>query len=157
MDLNKRYEEVVEFNALIGNLTLVTEENLRSQARVVKEEALELFDAIQNKEPDENRLKELCDLLVVSFGMLSQFKVLGYDVDSAFKLVNENNMTKFCNSPTDATYTAICYNATEGNAAYTKKLADDKWGVFSIHGKLLKPIGYEKVSKEALKEFCPII
>ncbi len=155
MDLNARFVEVVEFNTMAGFLTDVSSESLLAQARNVKEEANELFDAINNNDPPENVLKEMCDTLVTSFGMLAALTKKGFDTDKAFKLVNENNMSKFCDTPMNAYYTSAGYNATEGVNTAVKPLVGGLYGVFDENGKLRKPIGYEPVDKKELCKCCP--
>ncbi len=70
---------------------------------LIKEEATELFEEIQNaileikssssvcKKTQENMMKELADLLFVSFGFAVSF---GFPIDEIFKRVYESNMSK---------------------------------------------------------------
>jgi hypothetical protein len=125
---------------------------LLSQAKIVLEEAKELRHAVEH-EGEDQILKECCDLLVTSFGMLARMTVRGYDVLGAMNdVVNPNNMEKFCLSNTEAQYTAMGYNATEGCGAEVRRLDEYHWGVFNASGKLLKPIGYNKVTLDQQKE-----
>ena len=57
---------------------------------LINEEILELFEAI-NKEPAENILKELVDVVVVCVGMADTY---GWDFDTAFARVHASNMSK---------------------------------------------------------------
>lgn len=137
---------VVEFNTLCGNLDAVTEENLLAQARVVQEEAVELFDAVHLKEGNTQILKECVDALVVIHGFAAMLQRAGFDVEGAWKAVNENNMTKFTSSYTDACYTKMGYESTEGDGFYVEQVGANLFCVKDKFHKVRKPIGYNKVS-----------
>ena len=61
---------------------------------LVNEEVEELNHAIDTAEPDENIIKEACDVLVVTLGLLLS---MGIDVHKAWSLVHKNNMSKVSN------------------------------------------------------------
>lgn len=55
-------------------------------------------------------LDALSDILYVTYGAGSS---LGLDLDKAFSLVHESNMSKLCKSPEEAEKTVEWYNCTE--------------------------------------------
>lgn len=63
------------------------------RVNLIVEETRELCEAVWNTEPDENILKEICDVLYVLGGLVYEF---GWKdkVDAAFNRVHENNMLK---------------------------------------------------------------
>ena len=141
----------VEFNALAGNLENITEESLIAQAKVVREEGIELFDAVDNKEGPEQILKEAIDVLVTIHGFVSMLQIKGYDVCGAWKDVNENNLSKFPKDYVTAHYSQLAYLDDSVQVEVIKReegcyvLKDD-------NGKIRKPIGYQKPN---LKKYLP--
>lgn len=65
--------------------------NLALGLELIIEEFFELMNAITMEEPDENVLKEACDLGVVVEGMCH---FLGYDYDEARKRIHDSNLSK---------------------------------------------------------------
>lgn len=104
---------VAEFNVLAGNLEDITQEKLLSQARVVREEGNELYDAVFYEEGQEQILKEAVDVLVTIHGFVGMLQNLGYDVYRAWKEVNDNNMSKFPSDHTSARYSAFEYESAQ--------------------------------------------
>ena len=66
-------------------------ETAELRKKLITEEYHEVMDAINNNEPLRDLAKELCDLLVVTYGTLL---ALGVNPDYAFTLVHNSNMTK---------------------------------------------------------------
>jgi NTP pyrophosphatase (non-canonical NTP hydrolase) len=147
-------EGVVLFNTYAGNYDNITDEYLLSQARVVREESCELLDAVANNEGKEQVLKECVDVLVTITGFATMLQRAGYDVLGAWKATNDNNLTKYPTSYTDACYTLTGYEATEVSVAGFQMIQVDscRWAIKDGNGKIRKPIGYEKVS---VKQFIP--
>lgn len=82
---------VREFHEAFGlpiNATPRTLNTLR--ADLIREEASETADAIENKGP-EDWAKELADLVIVVYGAALTF---GVDLDQAVRLVHASNMSK---------------------------------------------------------------
>lgn len=144
-NVESRVQEVVIFNSLLGRYDNITQQDLAAQARVCREEALEVYEAVTEGHTSVDVLKECVDLLVVAHGFAAMLIRQGHDVSGAWKVVNDNNMTKMCSNPIDAHYTQVGYASTEDQIFEVKQLDYNKWGVFDSHGKLRKPIGYEKV------------
>jgi len=139
-------KDVVLLNTYIGNYDNITDAQLLSQARVVREEGDELFDAVNNNEGQEQILKECVDALVTITGFATMLQRLGYDVTGAWNAVNSNNLSKFPATYTDACYTLTGYEATEGEGFTLTAVDTGKWAVKDKHGKLRKPIGFKKCS-----------
>lgn len=150
--LKKCIEDVVLFNTYAGNYDNITDEQLLSQARVVREEGDELFDAVANNEGKEQILKECTDVLVTAVGFATMLQKAGYDVLGAWNKVNLNNLTKYPTSYIDACYTLTGYQATEVGEFSLVQVDSSRWAIKDERGKVRKPIGYEKVS---LKQFVP--
>ena len=145
INVESRVQEVVLFNTLLGRYDSPTTNDLMAQARVCREEALELFEAVSEHHPQKDLLKECVDLLVVAHGFAALLNAQGYDVSAAWQATNENNMTKFCSTQTDAFYTKAGYESAEGVGFVVEQVDYCKWAVKDKHGKLRKPIGYEKI------------
>lgn len=145
-------EGVVLFNTYAGNYDNITDERLLAQARVVREEGIELYEALEKREGKEQVLKECMDVLVTITGFATMLQRAGYDVLGAWGVVNDNNLTKFPTSYTDACYTLTGYRATEPSGFEMIQVDANRWAIKDCFGKIRKPIGYEKVS---LKQFIP--
>ncbi len=91
------YASVKELNAHFGRLKVVTQEDLKRQLLLIKEELEETINAVNSNDSVES-LDGACDLFVTVSGFMAQLEVLGYDVRNAVKAVNENNMTKLIDS-----------------------------------------------------------
>lgn len=77
-------------------LTYPSQDVVNLRRKLIAEECAELIEAFKTIEADEDQdpdnlvdaVKELCDILVVTYGALV---ALGVDGDAAFRLVMENN------------------------------------------------------------------
>jgi len=80
----------------LGNQSTTTynEDQQSLYFNLIGEEYNELYAAIVNSEPDENIIKESCDVIVVTLGLLLS---MGIDVHKAWELVHKNNMSKVSN------------------------------------------------------------
>lgn len=83
-----------DFNVISGKTGVPSSDDLKNQVRLITEESKELLEAFEN-ETLINTLQELTDVLVVSFGLLEQFRKLKYDVDGALLAVADCNLSKF--------------------------------------------------------------
>lgn len=146
--MNYKYLDAIDliedFNEIGGNLRNVTEESLFAQAKVNKEEALELWDALYYKEGEAQILKEAIDCFVTSVGFLKMLEAQGYDVANALVHVGENNLSKFVSfdDPCLVQETVDFYKEqgvevfVENNTEYELTVIKD-W-----NGKIRKPVGY---------------
>ena len=101
---------VCEFNAIAGigrEYRNVDPDAI--QFNLIKEEFKELQEGI-----DDNDRKEvvdaLGDLLVVVGGAINY---LGYDPDEVLKIINDSNMSKFCDNEEDAIQSVEAYEDSE--------------------------------------------
>lgn len=138
-------EGVVTFNTISGNLLDVNSSSLLAQSKVVLEEATELLQAVEEKEGQEQILKETVDCLVTIFGMVAMLNRLGYDVAGAWRAVNENNMTKFPTDRIEAIYAADAI-ANEMGKVCSVFERDGRYIIKDGNNKIRKPLGYQKVS-----------
>jgi NTP pyrophosphatase (non-canonical NTP hydrolase) len=152
--MQKAYEDVVLFQTYCGKLdNPATKLDLMNQARLILEEAKELYEAIERDEGQEQILKETCDNLVVLFGMVAMLQRSGYRVGEAMQAVCDNNLSKFSTTQTDGAYTLWGFEASEPHNSFTLEQVDyGKWGVFDQHRKLRKPLNYSPCS---VKDFIP--
>lgn len=73
-----------------GTYVEAPHEAVKLRKRLTMEEYNEVLDAIE-QEPDENVLKELADLVYVTYGYAATF---GWDLDEAIRRVHASNMSK---------------------------------------------------------------
>jgi NTP pyrophosphatase (non-canonical NTP hydrolase) len=85
-------EQVKEFHDKFWILAYPSEDlsAVKQRKRLIREEFLELNEALNNGDP-ESILKECCDLVYVVIGSAVVF---GMDFDEAFNRVHASNMTK---------------------------------------------------------------
>lgn len=114
------YREVEKFNKIAGNLDSVTPESVSNQLSYIFEELTEGIDGYeaaanafeaqqQNFEYEWHRaecedavnkgcieiLDAACDLFVTVAGLMQKLESAGFDVATALKRVNANNMSKY--------------------------------------------------------------
>src|SRR5690606_28859689 len=83
---------VKELHEEVGGERGVTDQIRELRGRPIAEEAPEAVDALKAEPIDREAVaKELAELLVVTYGTAD---VLGIDLDKAFDLVHESNMSK---------------------------------------------------------------
>ena len=73
-----------------GTYVEAQHEAVKLRKRLITEEYTEVVDAIE-QEPDESVLKELADLVYVTYGYAATF---GWDLDEAVRRVHASNMSK---------------------------------------------------------------
>ena len=120
---------------------------------LIQEEFNELKEAIQNKDMVEIG-DALADILYVTYGAGASF---GIDLDKAYRLVHESNMSKLCTSEDEAKRTVDWYKNNQtvyDSPDYRKCEYDDKyWVVYNKStGKILKSINYSAVDLSYLKK-----
>ena len=110
----------------------------------------ELKDAIKERDFTEV-IDALGDILYVVYGAGTSF---GIDLDKAFSLIHDSNMTKLCKTEEEAVQTVEWYKANESRydtPAY--RLSDDKkyYVVYNKStGKILKSINYSPVKFDSM-------
>ncbi len=152
------FEKVTQFNRNFGVLKpgpiTPNPQFLKTNAKetqlclaLIREEMKELSDAVNNDDYIET-VDALTDILYVVYGMGCR---IGVDMDKAFDLVHENNMSKLCETEDDAIKTVRYYEANKDKLGYDsptyKKAPDDvHWVVFNKStNKILKSCWWKPV------------
>jgi predicted HAD superfamily Cof-like phosphohydrolase len=153
------YREVEKFNKIAGNLENVTAESISNQFSYIFEELVEGIDgyeaatnAVEDNYADSLDVEEAheiikdsvveildsaCDLFVTVTGLMQKLEAAGFDVATALKRVNENNMSKYI--PANK---AIHYDPS-----FTKTL-NEEYNVYVLRDsnmKIRKPSGFVSV------------
>jgi NTP pyrophosphatase (non-canonical NTP hydrolase) len=116
--------------------------------KLIREEVKELEEAVKEKDYVESA-DALADILYVVYGMGAR---LGIDLDEAFELVHQNNMSKLCSTEEEALETVRHYqNNFEkfgyDSPTYRKSPDGMKYVVFNKStGKVLKSIKWIPVN-----------
>lgn len=155
------FEKVVAFNKMMGRgngLGMNEEEyweTVENQWDMIVEEYLEACDEMLAKDPVA-LAKELCDLLVVTYG---QLYVMGVDADKMMSDICDNNDTKFVNTVNLAS--TVAHYDEMGISVYSECVGEDKWAVKLVEdcekgpkGKLMKPVDYKKFELEYLNDYA---
>ena len=128
---------------------------LENQWELIREEFEEARVELSDKEPVA-LAKELCDLLVVTYG---QLYMMGVDADKMMSELCDNNDTKFVNTVHLAL--TVAHYDEMGISVYSECVGADKWAVKLVEdcekgpkGKLMKPLGYKKFELECLNDFA---
>jgi predicted HAD superfamily Cof-like phosphohydrolase len=108
------FEEVCDFNTQFGvkkldEPCLDDESFIESKMALIREEMSELEEAIKNKDLVET-VDALTDILYVVLGMGYGINV---NLDAAFKIVHESNMSKMCLTEEVAIHTVEWYKQNE--------------------------------------------
>lgn len=152
------FMKVFDFNKKFGvkmhnkpDPSVFTEDKKLVELRMnlIREEMRELEDAVKNHDLVET-IDALGDILYVVYGMGVS---LGINLDEAFRLVHDSNMSKLCVSEKEAEDTVAWYIAEfeNGNLPYDSpayRLSEDgsKWVIYNKStGKILKSINYKIV------------
>lgn len=139
-----------DFNVISGKTGVPSSDDLKNQVRLITEESKELLEAFEN-EPLINTLQELTDVLVVSFGLLEQFRKLNYDVDGALLAVADCNLSKFTKDEEQAVQSSEYYNdkGITVDVEYNKDY--DAYVLKDENNKVRKPLKFKKVNLEEFK------
>ena len=159
--MKTNFEKVVEFNKCFGlphhdtptpNVTRDNTKLTKLRLDLILEETRELQEAIENHDFTEV-VDALADILYVVYGAGSSF---GVNLDEAFRLVHDSNMSKLCKSQEEAQATVDWYMENRektgyDSPAYRKGTHGDYWVVYNKStGKILKSINYNPVSFSSL-------
>tara|TARA_B100000609_G_C17174325_1_gene413455 strand:- start:682 stop:1089 length:408 start_codon:yes stop_codon:yes gene_type:complete len=91
------FNKIQEFHDVFGGIPADMDEKLVLRERLIAEECAETMEALSDVRANntaENRaefLKELVDLLYVTYGTIH---TMGWDADAAFEQVHASNMSK---------------------------------------------------------------
>ncbi len=157
------FEKVVNFNTQFGvklhnkpqsNIFTTEPNNVEFAMKLIREEVKELEEAVKNKDYIET-IDALTDILYVVYGMGAR---IGVNMDKAFNLVHENNMSKLCTTEDDAKKSVQFYLDNKEKLGYDSpnyRLAEDgkHYVVYNESTKkVLKSIKWEPVDLRPLLE-----
>ena len=140
-----------DFGIIAGKDGVPSEDDLKNQVRLITEESKELKDTFEMGEPLINTLQELTDVLVVSFGLLEQFRKLNYDVDGALLAVADCNLSKFTKDRDEAWKSMEEYHDTGVDVTVDYNEDYKVYVIKDTNDKVRKPIGFKKVNLEEFK------
>ena len=149
--MTTNFEKVIEF-CKCANHPVYTEnqvnifdthpDRVQFRLNLIKEEVGELEQAIKDKNFTEV-IDALSDILYVTYGAAASF---GVNIDKAFDIVQQSNMSKFCTTEDEAKETVEWYKQNEKrykSPAYRKSNDGVHWVVFDADtDKALKSINY---------------
>lgn len=158
------FEKVVDFNKKFGVKTFdVPQQNVFDEhpklvelrMNLIKEEWEELNEAVTQKDIVET-VDALADILYVVYGMGAS---IGVNLDEAFKLVHESNMSKLCKTEEEAKQTVEWYKQqfSAGQLPYDEPTyredpSKEYWVVYNATtGKILKSVNYKMVNLSYIK------
>lgn len=145
------FQKVVDFNNAFGvtvkdetHQTVFEDDQSLVKLRLglVNEEVKELNEAVENHDFVET-IDALADILYVVYGAGASF---GIDLDKAFNIVHDSNMSKLCKTEEEAKETVEWYKENDeryDSPSYRKGVTGDYWVVFNkSSGKILKSVNY---------------
>ena len=144
------FEKVQEFNTVFeaeritspNSNVLYNKDLMKLRLGLIKEEVKELEDAVANKDYVET-VDALADILYVVYGMGD---AIGVDLDKAFQIVQDSNMSKLCKTEEEAKETVEWYlnnNTDYDSPSYRKSKCGRYYIVFNRStNKILKSINY---------------
>ena len=152
------FQMVVEFNVQFGVLESKTlkpkldifdkdPKQVEFCMKLIREEMKELEEAVKTKDYVET-IDALADIIYVVLGMSSR---IGMDMDKAFDLVHENNMSKLCKTEEEAKASVTYYEQNKeklgyDSPAYRKAPDNVHWVVYNQSTKkILKSINWKPV------------
>ena len=135
--IQKAYNDVQKFNAIADNFSNVDKESIKRQISFITEELKETQKAFDEGDSKE-LLDGLCDVFVTWAGLAQKMSVAGYDVPSALKRVNENNLSKFPKRATDE-------DLENPDRFLTKNFTCDCVVLKNAAGKIMKPSDFKPV------------
>lgn len=148
------FQKVIDFNEQFGVTVHKTPQPdifdkdprlLALRMGLIREEVRELEEGVAKKDYVET-IDALADILYVVYGMGVS---IGCDMDEAFRLVHESNMSKLCTDEEEAKATVQWYldnDTPYDSPAYRKSQNGKYWVVYNQStGKILKSINYKPV------------
>jgi len=163
--MDSNFEKVKEFNRAFDVKIPTTPQNqiftsdpalVRLKVDLITEEVDELVDAVKRHDLVETA-DALADILYVVYGAGIAF---GLDLDRAFHLVHQSNMSKLCRSESEAIDTVEWYRSRHerGLSPYDSPAYRESTqpGFFIVYnkstGKILKNIHYQPVDLREIAE-----
>lgn len=155
------FEKVIDFNKQFGitlhekpilNIFDIDPKLIQYRMSLVREEMRELEDGVLQKNYKET-IDALGDLLYVIYGFSAS---IGTNMDSAFDIIHQSNMSKLCNTEEEAIKTVEFYIQNKEKLGYDspayRKSFDGKYFVVYNQSscKVLKSINYKEVDFTSL-------
>lgn len=145
-----------DFNVIAGKDGVPSEDDIKNQVSLITEEAKELLEAFNLTGYTDGAdyldvLQELTDVLVVSFGLLEQFRKLNYDVDGALLAVADCNLSKFTKDRGEAWKSMEDYHDTGVDVTVDYNEDYKVYVIKDTNDKVRKPVGFKKVNLEEFK------
>ena len=156
--MQSNFQKIIEFHKAFGlkhekkpqTDTFDDKKLVDLRVSLIEEEVGELKDAIKQRDFTEV-IDALGDILYVVYGTGSSF---GIDLDKAFSLIHDSNMTKLCKTEEEAIQTVEWYEKNEARYdSPTYRLSNDKkyYVVYNKStGKILKSINYNPVKFDSI-------
>ena len=151
------FKKVIDFNSQFGVLQLenpsLDDTNfIDSRMALIREEMNELEDAVKEKDIVET-VDALTDILYVVYGMGYSLNI---DLDKAFNIVHESNMSKICLNEEEAKETVEWYKNNETRYE-TPTYRVNNAGNFVVYDeitrKILKSINYKPADLKDISKF----
>lgn len=133
--IQEAYESVYDFNNIEGNFRKVDTGSIFNQLSFIQEELKETWDA-EAVGDSVGILDGACDLFVTVAGLMQKLAHQGYDVSTAIKRVNENNLSKF---PLTLEGQWNPEHSAQFNTEYQRFIFKN------TDGKIMKPLGFISV------------
>ena len=154
IDFNEAFSVPV-YNTIQNKIFTENPKLVKLRLDLILEEVRELTDAAKEHDMTET-IDALADILYVVYGAGASF---GINLDKAFDIVHESNMSKLCKTEDDAIKTVQLYKDKYENKespydtpAYRKSDDGKYWVVYNEStGKILKNYKYTPANFEALK------
>jgi predicted HAD superfamily Cof-like phosphohydrolase len=133
---------------ILADPTIPAEDRCKLRVALIAEELKELEVAILEKDIVEVA-DALADIQYVLAGAILEFG-LGEKFKAVFEEVQRSNMSKACDSETEAQQTVEHYKKKDGTDCYFKK-EGDKWLIYrKSDNKTIKSINYSPASLEKI-------
>lgn len=159
--MTTNYQKVDEFNRIFGvklypdldpNILQNDPVLVEQRMKLIREEMRELEEAVRDNDIVET-VDALADILYVVYGAGN---ALGVNMDEAFRIVHENNMSKLCSTEEEAQETVRYYEENKERLGYDspdyRRTENGKWAVFNRSTKkVLKSVMWKPVD---LGGFC---
>lgn len=120
------------------------------QCKLIVEESKEALEAADNKDSVEI-LKEAIDVLVTSFRLVDMLEKAGYDVNSAFNEVNDDNYKKVFVLYSEAVEAKEALEERDGECYHISSSFVDgteRYTVRRSDGKIMKTVDHGKICLE---------
>ena len=139
---------VCNFNTIAGNereKRSLDDDSITLQMMLIEEEFQETLDAMSDENLEEV-LDGAADLIVVAAGLIHK---LGYNPNDIMKIVNESNLSKFCDSEEEADKSVAHYQKSSRYSNVYWEKVGNKYVVFgwltgANKAKILKSVNYKE-------------